>query len=95
MTPPAGARRLVPLRDGRVVEQTMHPCGRWVPDVEDTVDPLAAARGIRTALAALALVAVVWAVLWATVHSPMVMGGLVFAVAIFATVATSRKQANQ
>lgn len=84
MTAP-GARRLVQAQDGRVVEQVMHPCGQWIPTV-DTADPLAAAKGIRTAFAAVALFLFTLAVLWATVHSPLLMGCLVLVVVLYVSV---------
>lgn len=91
MTPAApGARRLVEDRHGRLVEQVYHPCGQWLPTVERP-DPLAAAKGIGTALAAVGLFAFTLAALWATVSAPALMGGLVLAVALFACVTTTRR----
>lgn len=89
MTPTApGARRLVEDRDGRLVEQVYHPCGQWLPTV-DRPDPLAAAKGIGTALAAVGLFAFTLVALWATATAPVLMGGLVLAVVIFACVTTT------
>ena len=89
MTAP-GTRRLVEDRDGRLVEQVYHPCGQWLPTIERP-DPLAAAKGILTALAALGLFAFTLAALWATANAPVLMGGLVLAVVIFACVTTTRQ----